>query len=59
MKPFCNALNCRNKRIREDSTHCATHDIEWRAIQRDQKNGVTQSIRQRRIAMGMTELPRS
>jgi len=32
---------------------------EWHAIQREQKSGVTPQLRQRRIAMGMTEFPRS
>lgn len=59
-KPYCNALNCRNLRIRpySNSTHCAEHESEWRAIQREQKNGLTLELRQRRIAMGMSEFPR-
>lgn len=58
-KPFCNAIDCNNLRIRPNSTHCPTHEAEWHAIQRDQKHGVTRELRQRRIAMGMTEFPRS
>lgn len=56
-KPYCNAINCTNLRIRPESTHCPTHEPEWHAIQRDQRHGVTAEIRQRRIAMGMTEFP--
>ncbi len=58
-KPFCNAVDCRNLRIRPNSTHCPSHEPEWHAIQRDQKRGVTAGIRQRRISMGMTEFPRT
>jgi hypothetical protein len=58
-KPFCNAINCKNLRIRPNGTHCPTHEGEWHAIQREQKSGVTLQLRQRRIAMGMTEFPRS
>lgn len=57
--PYCNALGCRNVRIRPNSTHCPTHEAEWHAIQRDQKYGVTSEIRQRRKAMGMSEFPRT
>lgn len=56
-KPYCNAINCGNLRIRPESTHCAIHELEWHAIQRDQRRGITAEIRQRRIAMGMTEFP--
>ena len=59
-KPYCNATNCKNLRIRPNSTHCPEHDKVWKDIQRDQqKGGVTYELRQRRIAMGMTEFPRS
>ena len=58
-KPYCNALGCRNMRIRPRSTHCPDHEAEWHRIQRDQKDGVTADIRRRRLAMGMTEFPRT
>ena len=58
-KPTCNAINCTNLRIRPRSTHCRAHEAEWHAIQRDQKYGVTSELRRRRLAMGMTEFPRS
>lgn len=57
-KPYCNAVGCNNFRIRPNSTHCIAHEPEWHAIQRDQKRGVTLQLRQRRLAMGMTEIPR-
>lgn len=56
-KPYCNALNCTNLRIRPQSTHCPSHEAEWHAIQRDQRHGITLEIRQRRLAMGMIEFP--
>ncbi len=58
-KPYCNALECRNMRIRPRSTHCVSHEAEWHALQRDQTSGVTLEIRRRRIAMGMSEFPRT
>lgn len=57
-KPYCNAVGCRERRIRPDSTHCKIHDPEWRAIQRDQKAGFTPVIKERRIALGMNPTPR-
>ncbi len=57
-KPYCNAIDCNNLRTRPNSSHCPSHEAEWRAIQHDQKRGVTLEIRQRRIAMGMSEFPR-
>ena len=58
-KPYCNAIKCPRLRIRPNSTHCDIHDVEWRAIQRDQKRGVTAALMERRVAMGMTKTPRS
>jgi hypothetical protein len=58
-KPYCNAINCRNIRTRPNSTHCPSHEAEWHAIQRDQKQGVTAEIRQRRLVMGMREFARA
>ena len=58
-KPYCNAIGCRNIRIRPNSTHCPSHEAEWHAIQRDQRNGLTAEIRQRRLEMGMREFPRT
>ncbi len=58
-KPYCNAIDCKNIRIRPRSTHCPAHEAEWWAIQRDQKFGVTPDLRRRRLDMGMTEFPRA
>ena len=58
-KPYCNAVGCRNVRTRPNSTHCPSQEAEWHAIQREQQGGFTPELRRRRIAMGMTPVPRA
>jgi hypothetical protein len=53
-KPQCNAVGCPEPRVRPESTHCKVHDVEWRAVQRDQA-----ALLQRRIALGMAVMPRT
>lgn len=65
----CCALDCANRRARPGATHCRVHEVEWHAIQRDQRDlidrGLTRdprelvSLKQRRVAMGMAWPPRN
>lgn len=65
----CRALGCENPRARPGASHCKVHEVEWRAIEADQrelKERATtisdrewENLRARRFAMNMSWPPRN
>lgn len=65
----CCAVDCANRRVRPGATHCRKHEVEWRDIERHQRELIARglsrdprelaSLKARRVAMGMVWPPRN
>jgi hypothetical protein len=65
----CRALGCENRRVRAGATHCKVHEVEWHAIEADQRALLARGspirpkeiadLKARRFAMNMVWPPRT
>lgn len=65
----CRAHGCKNRRVRPGATHCKVHEVEWHAIEADQRALLArgspirpeeiEDLKARRFAMNMVWPPRS